>query len=305
MKYIIFAILSTVFLISKGVKAGSVIENIATIEYSLDNKKYLLQSSLDKFVVDRIVDIKSSWQDSSAVEISAGEKNRVLTFLVANEGNSDENVSVLGLYAGSEFAQENIRVFVDSNNNGIFDNNDTQVKDLLIKADDSVDVFIVSDTPKSIDGNFSKESLFVEDKAKDSKGKVDNKEKIDTVVRSNKSSSVGVYRVRDYHLVAKKSAKVIGGDGLLHTGSIVEYSIEVKIEGEKGEFNNVFIKDNIPTNTTYISNSLKLDGIALSDKNDSDKGFFDKDLIAVSLGKVSNINNINKTHKISFQVQVK
>ena len=296
-------IFTTIFLTAKGVLAGSVIENVASIKYNLGNQGYSTQSNIDRFLVDRVIDVKSFWQDSSAVEVSEGEKNRVLTFVVANEGNGDDNISLSGAYDGSEFAQEDIRVFVDSNMNGVFDSNDTQTHTLKVGADENVTLFIVSNTPKSVDGNISKEALSVVSNSINSNG-ADEKEKVDTVIRKAKSKSVGVYKLRDYHLISKKSAKIIGGDGGLHTGSIVEYSINVKVDGGKGEFDNVVVTDNIPTNCTYLPNSIIVNGVNKSDNNDSDNATFNNNTIIVKIGKVSNINNTKNNYKISFKVQV-
>ncbi len=303
MKYIIIAILFTISLISKGVEAGSVIVNIANISYTINSMKYHIQSNMDSFVVDKIIDIKSSWQDSSAIEVSSNEKDRVLTFLISNLGNSDENVSLEKFQeSNSTFELTNIRVYEDINSNGIFDSNDSLVDRIYLKHDESKRVFIVSDI-EDVNGTYSYASIVGVVNEVANSGS-DRKDSVDIVIRSAKTKSTGTYKLRDYYLVVNKSAKVLSADSKLHTGSIIEYEIDVKIEGGKGRFKDVVVSDNIPQKTTYILHSLKLDSTWLSDANDSDQGYFDGDKIVVKIGDISNFNNTQKEHKISFKVKL-
>ena len=213
------ALLFTIALIAKGVRAGSIITNIANIRYSINSQSYQIQSNIDSFVVDRVIDIKSSWQDSKAVEVSPNETNRVLTFLVSNLGNSDENISLNKFQeSNSTFNLSNIRLYIDTNNNGIFDKNDTLTSSIALKPDVSKELFIVSDIG-DVNGTYSFASITA--KVKDAKDSgADRKDIVDVVIRKAQTKSTGAYKLRDYHLVVNKSANILSADNRVHTGKL-------------------------------------------------------------------------------------
>jgi len=67
---------------------------------------------------------------------------------------------------------------------------------------------------------------------------------------------------------------------------------------------NLTITDAIPTGTTYVPNSLKLDGVSLTDASDSDSGKFTGSGIEVSLGTAVQSPGSSYSKNISFEVKI-
>ena len=304
--FLILIIYSSV-IFAKGTLAGTKISNIAKVSFNNgDSSVSISSSNEDSFVVDRVVDVKLNSQDVKPVEVSTLEKNRVLTFILTNLGNSDDNITLnLEHNSSSDFIADNIRIFQDSNNNKIFDSEDKEIDRVLIKADESSSIFIVGDIP---DNNLTSanakdiETLLATSSHIESKDK-DIKDSIDTVYRNKSSKDSSSWIIRDYWLASKKSATIISSDGKLHTGSIIEYKIDTYIDGnnKNREIKDIVINDILTTKVEYIANSLKLDNKSLSDKNDTDEGIYSSSNIIVNIGSI-----MGSSHKIvTFKVTVK
>ena len=100
---------------------------------SYNNITKRVNSNEESFLIDRIIDIKIDSQDLKSVEVNPLDKARVLTFEVSNLGNSEENIIINNNSdVNSDFFALNKKVFIDSNNNALFDLNDTEVKDKIL-----------------------------------------------------------------------------------------------------------------------------------------------------------------------------
>ncbi len=304
MKFFFLLLFLISYINAKGTISGKSITNSALIKYNLNGVEVTKTSNEDSFVVDRVVDIKLNWQDTKAVEIASGEKNRVLTFNLTNLGNGDDSIDLTHIAGDKQINPklENIRLYMDSNNNGIWDSSDTIVSNLSLGADKNATLFIVSDTPDAnyTRGEIDNEGIRAISKSINSNGK-DSAAKVDTVVRNKDVSSVGDYIVREYWLDSLKSYKLNTKEP--HTGSIITYNISLKIGGKSSGrvIDNIKFKDAIPDGTEYLDGSLKLNGVSLSDKKDNDNGEFDGSSVAVNISKIKE----SEIKNISFQVIIK
>ena len=86
-------------------------------------------------------------------------------------------------------------------------------------------------------------------------------------------------------------------------GTIVRYNIIVELSGN-GNVDNLIITDAIPTGTTYVAGSLKLDGVSLTDAVDSDSGRFTGTGIEVDLGTAVQTTGRPYMKTISFEVRI-
>ncbi len=300
---IFFMLISTIF--AKGTLAGKKINNQATVNVNIGGTTYNIHSNVDKFVIDQIVDINLKWQDDKAIDVAASEKQRVLTFILKNEGNGKDTINLSNEHnKTSAFVPENRKIYIDKNANGIFDDKDKLVSSIDLNADKSAILFIVSDIP---DANLTaKEKAYEILKAKSTKkssSKKDRPNSVDIVVRKSEDNDTGIYIVRDYFLQSIKSKKVISGDKKAHTGSTIEYKIELSIGGENKDkvIKNIDLKDVISSDSQYIPNSLKLNGVSLSDKIDNDNGYIKGSTVFVHIDKIEG-NNIAT---ITFDVKIK
>jgi len=301
MKLFFVSFLFIVLLNAKGTLSGEKIENQATVGFNLNGDNHLIQSNIDSFVVDKIVDIKLNWQDSTPVSVASNEKDRVLTFLLTNLGNGKDTIKLTDIIDTKKSftpPPTNIRLYQDSNNNGIFDSSDKKVSQLTLDADNNKTLFIVSDIPE---GNQTINSeAFVGIKATstatNSSG-ADNPNKVDTVIRNKEKSEYGIYKIRDCWLEAIQSGELIGDDNKTHTGSIIEYTIKLSIGGDsKGKkIKDINVTDPIPDKTLYIPNSLKLNGKTLKDSE-----YLKDDTIVINNLTISN----DSVQEIKFRVQV-
>ena len=144
--------------------AGTAIENNATLTYSaggVDQPEVNAtisagQTSADVFVVDNKIDLIVTHQDPTAVAVVPGAQDQVLTFVVRNDGNKVQDYKLTSTandgnpYAGinDTFDTDNVRIFVDKNNNGVYDpGTDDQTYIDELAPDANVTVFIVSNIP--------------------------------------------------------------------------------------------------------------------------------------------------------------
>ncbi len=302
MRYLFISIFLTIYIVAKGTISGLVIKNSATISFEINGQKFSTKSNSDSFVVDKIVDVKVTWEDNSVVHIASNEKNRVLTFNVSNLGNSKDKIKlnyIVDINRSFKPLPSNIRLIEDSNHNGVFDSKDKKIDYISLDADKNQTLFIVSDFK---DANYTLNSnayvgIEATSTSKNTKG-VDSKDKIDTVVRRGSSSGFGIYKVRDCWLEATQSSEVLSDDNKTHTGSIVKYKISLSIGGNANGklIKDINITDVIPPQSLYIPNSLKLNGKKLSDSKYIKDGNI----------TISELSISNKNKKIvEFKVQIK
>jgi len=302
--FLILAILSYV-LNAKGILSGTSVENFAKIETNINGIKYTNKSNIDRFVVDKVVDINLKWQDSKAVDIAALEKKRVLTFALKNEGNSEDNISLSYEHnSTSKFKPLTVKIYIDSDGDGVYSSGDKEASKLSLKADGMATLFIVADMPDSnLSANDkSYDGILAKSLAKESKG-ADNKEKVDVVYRTNKSKDEGIYIVRDYFLKSEKSQEILSADKKAHTGSKIRYKITLSIGGnsKNKSIKNIKVVDKIDSKVAYIPNTIKLNGNSITDSADSDSGEFKDNTIFVN---IDNLNgDVNQT--ITFDTQIK
>jgi len=297
---------------AKGTAAGTEISNRVVIRYTLpgSSMEYNLTSNEERFVVDRVVDVRVDWSDIDSVEVGPDEPDRVLSFLVSNLGNAEDNITLS--YEHNDSASfhppvENVRIYLDSDGDGQFDpEQDRSVDRLTLSSDANATIFLIADMPAAPDSNLSYEKLAVFSETNATTG-AENPEAVDVTIRRGEDEAQGIYRMRDYRLVSEKSMEILSRDGELHTGSVVRYTLLVAIEGGAGRFENVKVTDRIPEGTEYLAGTLTLDGSVLSDREDGDAGSFyeDPDRIFVDLGALEQSSPGRTERNITFEVRVR
>ncbi len=305
-KLAIVIIYMTLSLFAKGVIAGKEIQNGAKIEFTLNGISYSESSNTDSFVVDQIIDIKLKWQNTKPVNVSSGERHRVLTFLLVNEGNGEDSINLSYEHnSSSNFVPANAKIYADSDGDGVFDSAaDSEVSAVNLEADKSVTLFIVADIP---DGNYtaneeSFDSIIAKSQKTINKG-TDRKNKIDIVIRKSTDKDTGIYKIRNYYLISKKKQTIISNDGKVHTGTVIRYSIELFLGGDtkNKSIQNINVKDKLDAALEYLNGSLKLNGRLLSDENDNDEGYVKDGTVFAHIGKLKD----NEKAVVSFDAVVK
>ncbi len=305
----LFFLLSSTFvslLYAKGTIAGTAIMNQAEIIYTLSGIEQNMTTNTDSFLVDQIIDLSLSWQDTSPVEVAAGDSDRVLTFVLTNLGNGEDNITLNYEHnSSSNFLSQDTTLFLDSNGNGVYDSGvDMEITDIALNADSNATLFIVANIPddnNTIAGADSHDAIVAYSQGSTTTG-IDDPHVVDVVIRTGSDRDEGIYTIRDYWLSSHKSAVVHSDDGMIHTGTIITYSIDLSIGGNADSrmIENVLLQDTIPVGTRYQAGSLRLDGISLTDAVDGDKGVFVSNAVHVEIGTLS-----GTVHQIlTFDVQV-
>jgi len=121
---------------------------------------------------------------------------------------------------------------------------------------------------------------------------IDNPDRPGTVVQ--------VYP-RDPKLESTKTVKDITGDpDHPADGDVLEYTISSRNTVSEGIVNNMTISDNLPAGLEYVSNSLKVDGTAVTDVADDDDGDVTDGTVTGHLGDVTDTD----VHTVTFQAKL-
>ncbi len=292
-------------LYARGTHSGTAIVNQTHITYASAGITRNFSSNIDTFVVDKVVDIQIDWEDAAAVTVSAGDSDRVLTFVVSNLGNSDDNITLGHEHnATSDFVPTHVRIFLDDGD-GVFDSNDTLVSHVSLPADTNATLFLLGDIPDNnttAPTHRSLEAIRATTESNATAG-ADRPGQIDTVIRHANDIDTGIWEIRDYWLVAKKHAIVYSEDNATHTGTRITYTITYAIGGNAvgKTIQNVILTDTIPPGTRYVTGSLRQDGTPRTDAVDGDNADCNGTQIRLNAGTITGTTQ----HTFAFDVRVR
>ncbi|MGE0115690.1 MAG: hypothetical protein AB7T07_12515 [Steroidobacteraceae bacterium] len=265
-----------------GTAANTDISNIATVNYSVGSvAQTAVNSNTTTFKVDRKVDLTVT--AGSATPTNPGATNAAVIYTVTNTGNGTDSFTLAGAnQTGDNFDVNNIKIYQDNGATaGTFDAGDTLVSaPVSFTADQSIKFFIVSDVPLSAtNGQSSIVKLTATTTSTQTTGA--DTAGVDVVFadagNNGTENANNTYNISAATLAVVKSAAVIS-DPVNNTtnpkaipGAVIEYTIAVTNSGAAAA-SAVTLTDNIPTNTTYVANSMKLGATALTDAADADGG---------------------------------
>ncbi len=141
-----------------GTLSGTNVDSTASLSFSVNGATSEVTST-NTYKVDNKVDLTVSTVDTQAVTVSPEATNVLLTYKVQNDGNTVQDfllssfttsttVFTAGNAVTDDYDLTNVRVFVDANNNGVYDEGtdvETYIDELAPDAD--MTVFIVADVP--------------------------------------------------------------------------------------------------------------------------------------------------------------
>ena len=140
-----------------GTTAGSTVTNTATIGYSVGGVAQTAVSASDTFTVDRKINLVVVEDNSVTTNVSPGQTSAVTGFTVTNSSNApldfalaaSQQVGGTAAHGGTDtFDGTNVKIYADTNNDGVFSAGDLVITYLdQIAADATVKVFIVTDIP--------------------------------------------------------------------------------------------------------------------------------------------------------------
>ena len=316
---VLFAVLAWIAagmttLLAKGVPAGTEINNFATLTYKMEDVSYTAKSNTLSDKVDQVIDVDVVWNDASPIIVDSGDIDKVLTFNVTNTGNGEDtfNLSYDIAYPSSDFIVTDPKIYIDTNHNGVFDpSTDNEAYSITLAADASSAIFLVSDMPAEsyIEGSISSNGL-------EAKSVIGGSGTPGTVYPGAGTNGVfavdgmnggvdkywGEYEMSS-ELGVKLTTRATPESTEVSTGTVIRYDIAVALQAN-GSVESLVVTDPIPAGTTYMAGSLRLDGAALTDAEDSDEGRFAGNAIEVKLGTVMQSSSVPFGKTITFEVKI-
>ena len=312
-----------------GVAAGTSITNTVTVNFTIGGTAGVALST-DVFQVQEVINVDVSWQDAANITVAPASTQQVQTYRITNTGNGVESFSLQlnnSPTVSDQFDPVNGNIYLDSNNNGLFDGIGTDAlyvpgtNDPVLDANniDSQIIFLVSDIPAGLAINdLGASELTANALTPGAAGAVAGTNLnglgdggVDAVVGGTQATDVdnGFYQIDttpiDVNIL--KSAQVVSdGAGCTSapctpvTGATIRYTLQVNVTGV-GTINNLVITDPIPTDTTYVNESIDLNSASLTDSGvDADAGNFSANTVTVNLGNITGA----VTHFINFDVTI-
>ncbi|NIR67793.1 MAG: DUF11 domain-containing protein [candidate division Zixibacteria bacterium] len=307
---IFFLLVITIFLspdtlIAEGTPSGTNIVNQATVTYRIDSTNFVINSNVSTTRVVELLDVSVQWQDATQVIVNPGDTAEVITFVVTNSGNGNdsyylENTSRLD---GDDFDPILREIFLDTDSDGLYDPTiDRQyirgANDPVLDADQSIIVFALNDIPSGLlDGSLGNTRLrAISTVGTGSPGAVFTGAGdfgLDAVLGSSggADNDLGTYLVSNVSITLVKSVEVrdASGGSKPVTGATLSYTITVTASGS-GSARSVIITDSIPENTSFVSGTLTLNSIPLTDESDGDAGDVNQTapgVVTVQLGEIT------------------
>ena len=309
-----------------GTPAGTVIQNTATLSYSIGGGPAQNVTSLPASVtVAELINVTLTWQDAAAVAVNSPDSNTPLTFLLTNTGNGPETFSLArnNAVAGDSYDPLNGSagaIFLENGLQPGFQasgpNADTLYipgsNDPALPADGTRLIYVVSNTPAALaNGNTGKVALTAASTTPGAAGAAPGTSLaglgqggVDAVVGGSRAQATqtGGYVVGGVAVTVTKTVVSVAdpqGGSSVTTGAVITYRIVVSATGA-GTAQGLTVNDPIPANTTYIANSITVDGAARTDAADADNAGFSAGAVNVNFGNTA----APVSHTIQFRVTV-
>jgi len=259
--------------------AGATVTNVASASYVDSGGNTLTQTATAIFSVQQLVNVTVTWQNTSDVPVSAGSLQQTLLFRVTNTGNGSDSFKLtdaLVTPGGITFTPAGCQIYFDTAGTGVFASTDVLYapgsNDPTLAQDAGIDMLVVCNVPgTAADTALGEMQLTATSKtANGSFGTVAagaGVGGVDAIVGTTTglADSTGIYQVHQIGLAYTKSATVTapGGGSQPVPGAIIQYTLTVTPSGS-ATANSVVVSDPVPANTTFVTNSILLNGTAVT-----------------------------------------
>ncbi|MCS6947442.1 MAG: hypothetical protein NZM12_07495 [Steroidobacteraceae bacterium] len=275
-----------------GTLAGTPIQNTARVTYTIGGTQGTTNSNTVSLTVAELIDVVATVQ-SGDVSVTPGATNQVIVVRVTNTGNGSESfrLTLTSALGGDQFdpiPATPAAIYFDTDNSGTLTPADVPYSpgnnDPTLAPDAFVTVLLVHDIPAApplLTGDRGLARLTAEARtgtgAPGTTFPGQGAGGSDAIVglTGGDSDATGAYLVSDIAVTANKTAAVVdpfGGSRPI-PGARIDFQVVVTATGP-GTAGAAQFTDNIPANTTYVPNSLRLNGASLTDAADADAGQF-------------------------------
>lgn len=305
---------------SVGTPAGTVIDNTATISFNSGATPITQDSNTVSITVLERIDVVVTLQ-SGQVLVAANDVDQGLLFTVTNTGNGAETfqLAINNTVSGDDFdpiAGTPASIYFDTDGSGDFSAGDVAyqpgLNDPDLAADESVDMLLVNDIPAGVvNGQIGRSELTATSATgtgapgTNLAGQGDCG--IDAIIGASggDDAQAGEYLVSDVQISIQKSVVItdLFGGNEPTVGSTLTYTITVEVTNA-GTATGAAFSDPIPANTTYVADSIQLNGNPISDVSGDDAGELDTSgapTVVVRLGDLAQSDGIQT---IEFQVTI-
>jgi uncharacterized repeat protein (TIGR01451 family) len=302
-----------------GTPAGTLIPSTAQVTYTVSGITATANSNTVAVTVAEILNVNVTVQTPS-VTVTPGATQQVVVVRVTNTGNGVETFRFTGnsIVAGDNFDPIPAAPFVyfDTDNSGALSPADVAyvagTNDPTLTADQFTTLLLVNSIPaalsngaagrtqltaQALTGNGAPGTVFA------GQGTAGT----DAVVGTSGAIQIGTgtYVINGLQLSAVKSQVVLdqfGGTRPISTARIT-YQIVITPTGT-GTLNAVTFTDAIPVNTSYVPNTLRLNGVALTDAADADAGQFVSTPSAQTRVTLGDMTQASGVQTIDFAVTI-
>lgn len=279
-----------------GTPAGTQIPNTAVLTYISEGVAQTRSASSTPVVVAKLLSVRATWQDSTAVPVRSPDTLGPLTFLVTNTGNGQDRV-VLGrqnTVAGDQFDPADApegSIWIESGSQPGFQatgpNADLPYvagsNDITLAPDASRIVYVVSSIPAGFGtGATARADLQARSRSVPPGTPLGTQVDVQAGVPfvagpgSAGSTATGTYLVSVVAVgVTKTVASVVdpGGGTRVMPGAVLTYRLVVNATGT-GTASNVVVADPLPATLAFVPGSITVDGAARTDAADGDDSSF-------------------------------
>jgi uncharacterized repeat protein (TIGR01451 family) len=282
------ALAAPVGALAAGTPAGTNIQNIAQVTYSVGGVDATASSNSSSVIVAEILDVVVTLA-AATVSTAPGATAQELVFTVTNTGNGSETFNLTALSAGvtgDDFDPTLAvpAIYFDTDNSGDLSGPDQPyspgANDPVLAADATIRVLVVNDIPGSAT-NAQRGRSELTARAATGTGAPGTAFPgagaggVDAVAGATGADAAlfGEYVIASLELTAVKSQTVVdqfGGSRPL-PGARINYQIVITAAGSGTAAGAVF-SDLIPTSTTYVAGSLELNNATLTDQAADDAG---------------------------------
>jgi len=299
-----------------GTSAGSVITNTATVTYSVASSQHTKSDSIN-LTVDELINVDIT--STGNTDVTANETNAVLAYQVTNLGNGAEGFALSNNLTG-DFTPGNVTIYYEAYNpaGNTFDGTETQYtggSTINFSEDQSYIVYVVSDIPSApTSGQSATITLDVISQTPGAAsaaigdilaGQGTSGTDAVVAIAQGRDSDSANYNVNDVSVTIDKSISGVtanvGGqvvNGQYIPGATVTYLITVTVVG--GTADNLTIIDTVPTDMTYVANSIGQDDNTGSFTPVADSAYDSLNrTISVPFG-----NKADGTYRIEFEATI-
>lgn len=323
--------------LAEGTQAGTVITNEVTLTYKVGGVAQTAIEASDSITVDRKVNLTVAEDGTATTAVSPGQQGAVTAFIVTNSSNAPLDFALAASQAGAahggtdSFDVRNLRIYIDSNDDGAFNAGDRQASWLdEVGADESRRVFVLSDIPVAqATGDVA--GIRLTATAAEAAGAATlgaviaetggaNTSGVDTVFADtdaggNVARDGAHFADDDFSVLAaalslSKSSRVISdplngtADPKMIPGAVVEYCIAVANAAGGATATGVTVSDTLPPQTSYLSAfGIQLNGTvsgAACNADGAPGGSFSGSTISAPLGELQ----AGATRTVVFRVSV-